>query len=138
MASTRNNNTPNDYCLQQRSYKDASKYNEYVNSQVGRAYNNALPCMGIMPSHMPREAFSKNSVEIESSLFGINSTNLVNPQQPVIPHLKRSGVPLNNDSPNNHFLLKFPSLAEGVRAFDVPRCLRSDNLGVVNNILSSC
>ena len=36
---------------------------------------------------MPREAFSKNSVEIESSLFGINSTNLVNPQQPIVPEL---------------------------------------------------
>ena len=88
MASTRNNNTPNDYCLQQRSYKDASNYNEYMYSQVGRAFNNAMPCMGITPSHMPREAFSKNSVEIESSLFGINSTNLVNPQQPVVPNLK--------------------------------------------------
>ena len=83
-----NKNTPSDYCLQQRSYKYSLKYNEYVNSQIKRAYNNALPCMGIMPSHMPREAFSKNSVEIESSLFGINSTNLVNPQQPVIPNLK--------------------------------------------------
>ena len=88
MASTRNINTPSDYCLQQRSYKDSLKYNEYENSQAGRAYHNALPCMGITPSHMPREAFSKNSVEIESSLFGINSTNLVTPQQPVVPHLK--------------------------------------------------
>ena len=25
--------------------------------------------VGIMPSHMPREAFSNNSVEIESALF---------------------------------------------------------------------
>ena len=37
---------------------------------------------------MPREAFSQNSVEIESALFGINSTNLVNPQKPVVPELK--------------------------------------------------
>ena len=87
MASTRNNNTQGDYCLQQRSYTDSLKYTEYKNSQVGRAYQNAIPCMGITPSHMPREAFSKNSVEIESSLFGINSTNLVNPQQPIVPEL---------------------------------------------------
>ena len=38
---------------------------------------------------MPREAFSHNSVEIESSLFGINATNLVNPQAPVQPKLKQ-------------------------------------------------
>ena len=36
---------------------------------------------------MPREAFSKNSVQIESSLFGINSTNLVNPEKPILPKL---------------------------------------------------
>ena len=29
MASTRNNNTPGDYCLQQRSYTDSLKYCEY-------------------------------------------------------------------------------------------------------------
>jgi len=87
MASTRNKNTTSDYCLQQRSYNDTRQYIDYEYSQVGRAYANAIPCVGIMPSHMPREAFSSNSVEIESSLFGINSTNLVNPQSPVIPHL---------------------------------------------------
>jgi len=89
MASTRNNNTPGDYCQQQKSYKQSLDYNEFKYSQVGRAYKNALPCMGITPSHMPREAFSQNSIEIESALFGINSTNLVNPQKPVIPQLKQ-------------------------------------------------
>ena len=88
MASTRNNNTKGDYCLQQRDYKDARIYLDYKYSQVGRAYENALPCLGSNPSHMPRSAFSKNSVCIESALFGINSTNLVNPQTPVEPKLK--------------------------------------------------
>jgi hypothetical protein len=89
MASTRNNNMPSDYCLQQRSYMDNRNYIEYKYSQQGRAYDNAIPCMGITPSHMPREAFSHNSVEIESSLFGINATNLVTPQKPVEPELKK-------------------------------------------------
>ena len=89
MASTRNNNTKGDYCLQQNSYKHSLDYNEYKYSQAGRAYENAIPCVGIMPSHMPREAFSKNSVEIESSLFGINSTNLVNPEKPIVPQLTK-------------------------------------------------
>ena len=87
MASTRNKNMPNDYCLQQRSYMDSRNYAEYTYSQLGRAYNNALPVMGITPSHMPREAFSQNSVEIESALFGINSTNLVTPEKPLNPEL---------------------------------------------------
>ena len=89
MASTRNNNMPGDYCLQQRSYMDNRNYTDYKYSQVGRAYDNAMPCMGITPSHMPREAFSHNSVEIESSLFGINATNLVTPQKPIEPELKQ-------------------------------------------------
>ena len=87
MASTRNNNTPGDYCLQQNSFNHSLQYTQYKNSQLGMAYKNAIPCIGITPSHMSREAFSKNSIEIESSLFGINSTNLVNPQTPVVPKL---------------------------------------------------
>jgi hypothetical protein len=89
MASTRNNNTMSDYCLQQKSYKNSRNYIDYTYSQQGRAFNNALPTVGITPSHMPREAFSKNSVEIESALFGINATNLVNPEKPVNPKLEK-------------------------------------------------
>lgn len=91
MASTRSKNTRGDYNLQQRSYNDARNYVGYENSQSGKAYMNAMPCLGITPSHMPREAFSNNSVDIESALLGINSTNLVTPQAPVVPNLKQIG-----------------------------------------------
>ena len=87
MASTRNRNTPGNYNLEQREYKQSEVYTLYPNSQYGAAYRNALPTVGIMPSHMPREAFSRNSVDIESALYGINSTNLVAPQTPVAPKL---------------------------------------------------
>ena len=80
MASTRNKNTSSDYCLEQKQNRQIFGYTEYNHSQYGAAYKNALPTVGITPSHMPREAFSKNSVDIESALFGINSTNLVTPQ----------------------------------------------------------
>ena len=88
MASTRNNNCPGNYCLQQRSYHESSNYNSYQYSQYGNAYDPAIPCFGIIPSHMPRDTLSSNPVEIESALFGINSTNLVHPQPPVVPQLK--------------------------------------------------
>ena len=88
MASTRDNNTPANYCLQQRGINLARQYVEYKYSQAGRAYKNALPCPGITPSHMPREAFSYNSVAIESALFGINANNLVNPQPTTVPEFK--------------------------------------------------
>ena len=89
MASTRNKNCAADYQLQQNVHVQSRLYNEYTYSQTGRAYSNALPDVGIMPSNMPRCAFSNNSVDIESALKGINSTNLVNPQAPTVPQLKQ-------------------------------------------------
>jgi hypothetical protein len=87
MASTRNKNTCSNYCLEQRIVTQSLHYLEYRNGASGAAYRPAIPCVGIMPSQMPREAFSRNSVDIESALFGINSTNLVETQQPVVPQL---------------------------------------------------
>ena len=88
MASTQNKNTKSDYCYQQRDFRGIFNHVSYINAQNGRAYTDALPDVGYMPSHMSRESFSKNSVDIESALFGINSTNLVDPQAPVVPQLK--------------------------------------------------
>ncbi|NBO41098.1 MAG: hypothetical protein EBU92_06150 [Betaproteobacteria bacterium] len=73
--------------MEQRIIAKSLKYSEFVNGASGAAYSPAIPCVGIMPSQMPREAFSRNSVDIESALFGINSTNLVETQQPVVPQL---------------------------------------------------
>ena len=88
MASTRNKNMPGDYKLEQCQYSSASNYELYKNSQYGKAYKDALPCLGFNPSQMPRETFAYNALEIESALFGINATNLVNPQPPVTPEMK--------------------------------------------------
>ena len=88
MTSTRNNNQCGDYNLQQNSYSLARQYTSYKYSQYGQAYKDAIPCVGITPSHMPRDTLSRNPIEIESALFGINSTNLVSPQKPVNPQLK--------------------------------------------------
>lgn len=89
MASTRNNNTYGDYCLQQESYANARQYVSYEHSSYGVAQQNAMPCLGITPSHMPRNTLSNNPVEIESALFGIGSVNLVKPKAPVKPELKK-------------------------------------------------
>jgi len=88
MASTRNNNTPGNYNLEQTKYYSTRNYETFVNSQYGMAYKPALSTLGINPSHMPRETFSGNPIDVESALFGINSTNLVSPQKPVNPELK--------------------------------------------------
>jgi hypothetical protein len=88
MTATRSKNTLGNYTLEQRDYSLARNYDSYIHSQYGQAYTTALPCLGFNPSHMPRGTFSYNPVEIESALFGINSTNLVAPRAPLKPDLK--------------------------------------------------
>ena len=69
MSCTRNKNTPSDYCLEQKQNTQIFGYLEYKNSQYGYACHNAMPTMGVTPSHMPRQVFSNNSIDIESALF---------------------------------------------------------------------
>ena len=87
MTDTRRRNNPSDYCLQQGAYAESRQHVFYEYGPYGHAYKVALPCVGVTPSHMPRNTLSTNPVEIESALFGINSVNHVDPQPPVVPHL---------------------------------------------------
>jgi hypothetical protein len=91
MASTRNKNTRSDFKIEQNAKTMARNYVAFENSYAGKAYAPALAyeSVGILPTKMSREHFSQNSVDIESALFGINSTNLVDPQAPVVPQLKQ-------------------------------------------------
>ena len=88
MASTRNSNTPQNYCLEQRAHRESQGYVLYENSQYGKAVNTNMPGTGLNPAQIPWSCLSYNPVEIESFLFGINSTNLVKPAPPVHPQLK--------------------------------------------------
>ena len=87
MASTRNINTKSDYCIRQQSYNNSEKY--ALNPLKRTAYKSAEPEFGIFVGYMPSNQLSRNPVDIESALFGINSTNLVEPQKPVVPLLKK-------------------------------------------------
>jgi hypothetical protein len=77
MTSTRNKNTKGDYNLEQKSKILNSDWKLYEHSSYGKPYQASIPTLGYMPSHMSNEEFSNNCIDIESSLFGINSTNLV-------------------------------------------------------------
>ena len=89
MASTRNNNTPNDYNLQHRMNINTYKYKDNINSQYGLPYTQAFPAAGSAPpSRMSNFSLSYNPIAIESQLFGIGSTNLVNPTSYEQPRLK--------------------------------------------------
>ncbi len=120
MTSTRNINTRSDYCLQQRQFKLANDYELYKNSSYGPAFEPAIPCVGYTPSHMARNTLSNNPIEIESSLFGINSTNLVQPQKPVKPQLKT--VPMKQFFQRTPMIMPQPLVMEhNQRPFPIPQ-----------------
>ena len=87
MASTRNKNTYGNYCLEQKQYSQNAQYTLYANSQYGEAYNSCLAGNGLNPGQMPWNTMSHNAPDIETFLFGINSTNLVNPAPILVPEL---------------------------------------------------
>ena len=88
MASTRNKNTPGNYCLEQKEYKEFSNYTLYPNSQYGAAYNTRLAGNGLNPGQIPWNKLSYNAADIESFLFGIGSTNLEEPKIETIANFK--------------------------------------------------
>ena len=89
MASTRNKNTSGNYCLEQKQYSESSGYTLYPNSQYGTAYDTRLAGNGLNPGQVPWNKLSSNAADIESFLFGVNSSNLVNPAPIFSPELTK-------------------------------------------------
>jgi hypothetical protein len=89
MASTRNTNTMGNYYLEQKQYQHSNQYSLYKNSQYGEAFSTMLPGNGANPGQISYDKFSHNPIQIESFLFGINSTNLVQPEDPLVPQFKQ-------------------------------------------------
>jgi hypothetical protein len=100
MASTRNKNTSGDYCLEETRYKNSRNYTLYKHSQYGEAYNTKIAGNGLNPGQMPVNTLSQNAADIESFLFGINSSNLVAPAENLTPQL--------NDLQSQHLYQKQP------------------------------
>jgi hypothetical protein len=88
MSSTRNKNTPGDYLLEQRSNDAGCDYSTYVNSSYGKAASTHYAGDGLLPGRIAPTNLSYNACDIESQLFGIGSTNLVNPKGLVTPDFK--------------------------------------------------
>lgn len=87
MTSTRNKNTQLNYNLEKSNTEKLLRENLYLHSSSGRPISECIPSLGYMPSHISREALSNNSIDIESQLRGIGSTNLETPYQPIIPSI---------------------------------------------------
>ena len=86
MAATRNKNSPGNYYLEVRDTLLQRVYE--VNPIYAMPTLEAFPTLGYRPTHMSRDSLASNGIDIESSLFGINSTNLVQPETAVRPQLK--------------------------------------------------
>jgi hypothetical protein len=91
MASTRNINTPGNYCLEQLQFANSAQYTTYKNSSYGEAYNTKLPGNGLLPAQIPGNKMSYNFADTESFLFGINATNLVKPAPCFTPEIVQLG-----------------------------------------------
>jgi len=85
MASTRLNNSTGEYCLQQRGYNRALDFELYKFKCIPK--ESAMPGLGVnmpmMTNGYNNNVLSRNASDVESALFGINSTNLVKPRAPV-------------------------------------------------------
>ena len=88
MTSTRNKNTSLDYTLEQSKNKDFENHYLYLHSSSGRPTSECMPSIGYITSHMSRDALANNPIDIESALYGIGSSNLVKPQEPVVPSIR--------------------------------------------------
>lgn len=88
MTSTRNKNTSLNYTLETNTYNNRNNHDYYIHASNGRPYTECIPSIGYTPSHISRDALSNNAIDIESSLYGIGSCNLVKPCTPINPEIK--------------------------------------------------
>jgi hypothetical protein len=80
MASTRNKNSLFNYNLEQENNVFSNNYLLYEHASSGKSYTNNFAGNGLLHGRMHSNLLSTNSTDIESMLYGINSTNLENPQ----------------------------------------------------------
>ena len=87
MASTRDINSKGNYCLEQKELQHSQNYSAFYNGPNGHASKPAFPEL-YRQGYMPPDNFSYNSIDIESALLGIGSTNLVNEKPVTVPQFK--------------------------------------------------
>jgi hypothetical protein len=81
MASTRNRNTPEDYGRRLREHRDQLHYYSYDTAPYfARPETTYFAGDGLVGMKASYRYLSDNYCDVESYLFGIGSTNLVNPK----------------------------------------------------------
>lgn len=91
MASTNMKNATGYYCEQHKRFNKIS--NCQTDSIISKHKDNCLPDLGIINGMMTtgynNNILSNNAADIESSLFGIGSTNLVEMKPDINPSLNK-------------------------------------------------
>jgi len=85
MSSTRSKNTPGNYQNEQWSNSTQINYNTYGN--YGCPIQDHFAGDGLLMGRMAASTLSNNACDIESKLFGIGSTNLVEEQPDIHPDI---------------------------------------------------
>ena len=89
MASLKN--SPGQYCLEQKAFKNQVQYREYTYSQV--PVNSKLPGLGINIGNMRggyyNNVLSNNASNIESHLYGIKQIDLTKPNTQFVAELNK-------------------------------------------------
>jgi hypothetical protein len=88
MASTRSRNTTGDYRAEMNINNNNVDYRINNGYSYGQPVRTFLPGDGLLPGRVASENLSFNSVDIETQLFGIGSTNLVTPKTNESPDIK--------------------------------------------------
>jgi len=89
MSSTRSKNTPGDYRAENNIYNNTTDYLINKGYSYGQPVSTYLPGDGLLPGRIASENLSYNNVDIETQLFGIGSTNLVNPKSETSPQIRQ-------------------------------------------------
>jgi hypothetical protein len=98
MASTNNKNSLYEYKLQVAGNQYMDHFTLYKKSVVPDRTLFAGDFI-IMP-RMGRDVLSTNSCDVESFLFGVGSTNLVNPTAPITPQINHiNSLNISNKTP---------------------------------------
>jgi hypothetical protein len=85
MASTRNKNTLGNYQMERTGVENHTNY--WTNAVFSVPVQTFHPGDGLLAAKTARNELSSNACDIESSLFGIGSTDLVNPRPNIYPEL---------------------------------------------------
>ena len=87
---SRNNNTIENYAMEQRRNKNLIDYRFFENSPNGPAVTTHLQGNGLGIAILPPNLLSENYMDIDSFLKGIGSSNFINPTPIVRPNFKRN------------------------------------------------